>query len=306
MKRRYDPYWKGILEEVFDDFLRFVFPDADKVLDFGKKFEFLDKELGQISPKPGKNPRTRHVDKLVRVFLRDGQERCILVHVEVQGYRDANFARRMFTYYYRIMDRFGWPITAIVIFSGANSKRMPCQFEDQCMGTRLLYQYNTVAISDYTDSNLEQSENPFALVLLIAKKALQQGKNVDAVLLEEKLKLAKLLVQKGLFNKPKIKMVFWFLNNYICFEKTETYRIFEQQVDNITEKKDTMGIIEQVCEVRQEEGRKKGLKEGDQKARRQMVENLLRNTKFSADKIASLANVTLAFVNRVKKELAAK
>jgi hypothetical protein len=31
------------------------------------------------------------------------------------------------------------------------------------------------------------------------------------------------------------------------------------------------------------------------------VENLLRDTKFSADKIASLANVTLNFVNKVKK-----
>jgi predicted transposase YdaD len=297
MRRRYDPYWKGILEAVFDDFLRFFFPNAEIELDLEKGFEFLDKELGAISPKPGKTGRTRYVDKLVKVFLRDGHERWVLVHVEVQGYRDADFARRMFTYYYRILDRFAQPVTAVAIFSGADGKHMAARFEDHCMGTRLLYQYNTIVISDYDESNLEQSENPFALVLLVAKKALQKGKGVDAELLEEKLQLVRVLMRKGLFTKVKIGAVFGFLNRYIHFEKTETYRIFEEQVDGITEKKNTMGIFEQIAEVRHEEG----LKKGEQKAKRQIVENLLRDTKFSADKIASLANVTLNFVNKVKK-----
>ena len=36
-----DALWKSVLEEVFDDMLRFVFPDAERVFDFGRGFEFL-------------------------------------------------------------------------------------------------------------------------------------------------------------------------------------------------------------------------------------------------------------------------
>ena len=32
-----------MLEEIFDDLLRFVFPDADRIFDLAKGFEFLDK-----------------------------------------------------------------------------------------------------------------------------------------------------------------------------------------------------------------------------------------------------------------------
>jgi hypothetical protein len=35
------------VEEVFEDLLRFVFPDADKVYDMERGFEFLDKELAE-------------------------------------------------------------------------------------------------------------------------------------------------------------------------------------------------------------------------------------------------------------------
>jgi hypothetical protein len=299
MRRRYDPYWKGILEVVFDDFLRFVFPDADKVFDLKKGFEFLDKELVEMYPETKKTGQTRYVDKLVKVSTRDvtgrseGYERWILAHIEVQGYHDREFPQRMFRYYYKLLDRFKTPVTAIAIFSGAGIKQMPDRFEDECLGTQLFYKYKTISIISYTDEELERSDNPFAFVMLVAKRALLKGKRLDTVLLEEKLRLVRLLLE-GRFTKLKIRALFTFLNNYICFEKNETNRIFEKQVDLITQKKNTMDIFEQVAEVRYEEA--------VQKASRLFVENLLKETTFSQTKIASLANVTLSFVRKVKKD----
>jgi predicted transposase YdaD len=287
MQRRYDPLWKSVLEEVFDDFLKFVFPNADKELDLRKGFDFLDKELVAMDPEPENPGHTRYVDKLVKVFLRNGKERWILVHVEVQGYHDPEFSSRMFRYYYKILDRFSNPVTAIAIFSGADGGKMPTSFEDRCLGTRLVYQYNAIRVLDYPDKVLEQSENPFALVLLIVKKALLHGGAPDEALLKTKLQLARVLLEKGLFTKPKIRAVFTFLNNYIRFEKSTTYRIFEKQLDILTEKKNTMGIVEQVIEIRTEE----------------FVENLLKETRFSVTKIASLANVSEEFVIRIKNRL---
>ena len=44
----------------------------------------------------------RFADALVRVTLANGEERWIYIHIEVQGQYDAKFAKRMFTYNYRL------------------------------------------------------------------------------------------------------------------------------------------------------------------------------------------------------------
>ena len=45
------------------------------------------------------------MDKLVKIFLRDGSERWMLLHVEVQGNKEKDFARRMFEYFIRIFSK---------------------------------------------------------------------------------------------------------------------------------------------------------------------------------------------------------
>ena len=109
---RNDILWKAILEDIFDDFLRFFLPDADLIFDMSRGFEFLDKELEQIFPPEGDEFKPKHVDKLVKVFTRTGDEEWILIHIEVQGHTDKDFAKRMFTYFSRIFDRYDRPITS--------------------------------------------------------------------------------------------------------------------------------------------------------------------------------------------------
>ena len=46
------------------------------------------------------------LDHLVKVWLNSGQEQWVLVYVEVQTSRDRHFARRMYTYNYRLFDRY--------------------------------------------------------------------------------------------------------------------------------------------------------------------------------------------------------
>lgn len=50
MAKKDDLLWKGILEEVFDDFLRFMYEEADAVYDLNKEIAFLDKEIEQLFP----------------------------------------------------------------------------------------------------------------------------------------------------------------------------------------------------------------------------------------------------------------
>ncbi len=292
--RRNDQLWKGILEEVFADMLRFIFPEAEKLFDMRRKFEFLDKELNQLFVEPDKGSKLRLVDKLVKVFRKDGAEEWVLVHVEVQGQRDPLFPQRMFEYYYRIFDKYRKPITAIAIFTGTQRGTIVNRLEHYCFGTRLIYEYNTVAIKDYSDEELAASDNPFALVVLAAKKALLAGRVPEVVLLQEKLALAKLLFAKGMFTKRKIANILVFLNNYLVFANPKTNRIFDEKLDQITGRERTMGIIEQIAEIRETEALEKG------------VRALLVSTDFPVERIASLMGVPEAFVKTVKKKLRKK
>lgn len=71
---------QGILENVFNDFLRFFFEDAEKLFDLNKGFQFLNKELEQLFPAENiEHPK--FVDKLVKVFTKEGKDKWILVHI---------------------------------------------------------------------------------------------------------------------------------------------------------------------------------------------------------------------------------
>jgi hypothetical protein len=194
-------------------------------------------------------------------------------------------------------------VTGIALFTGRDGKRMPTEFRYACLNTELVYRYNAMSILDFTDKELEESDNPFAAVVLVAKKTLLKGKNLDGRLLEEKLMIVRLLKEKG-FSKKKIAAIMVFLHNYIRFEKPETNCKFEEGVDKITGKKNSMDIFEHLAQIRAAEALEKGREEGRENANRLFVENLLKESDFTQAKIASLANVSLAFVRKVKKGLA--
>jgi len=303
MRHDRDILWKGLLELVFDDLVRFVFPKADKVFDMKKGFAFLDKELAEMYPEPEKETDTRFVDKLVRVFRRDGGEEWVLIHIEVQAETKdrAEFAERMFRYFYRIFDRYRKPVAAVAIFTGRDGKRIPGKFEYEFLQTRLEYHYNTLCILDYSDEELKENDSPFALVVMAAKQALLKGKDLDKKLLAGKLFIFRKLYEQGVFEKRKLQAILTFLDNYVLFEKPETNRIFRDEIDKITGKKNTMDIFEQVAEMKAQEARKEGIEEGRTEERRHFVENLLKESDFSLEKIASLANVSVGYVKEIKK-----
>ena len=59
----------------------------------------LDKELQPIV-RQAEHGR-RYVDKLVKVWLKDGEERWLLIHIEVQTRKEGEFPERMYVYNHR-------------------------------------------------------------------------------------------------------------------------------------------------------------------------------------------------------------
>lgn len=121
------------------------------------------------------------------------------------------------------------------------------------------------------------------------------GKIPEMELLEQKLLIAKLLLGKRQFPRKKIEAILAFLRNVIVFKDTELNRTFDTGIDDITGKTNTMGIFETLAEIRAEETK--------EEERTNFVRNLLLGTDFSDEKIASLANVSLAFVEEIKAKI---
>jgi hypothetical protein len=101
----YDSPWKEVLERFFQEFIEFCVPAAYDEIDWHQSPEFLDKELQRVVRKSKAGRHT--VDKLIKVWLKDGSEAWLLIHIEVQNQRDESFVQRMYVYSYRIFDRYG-------------------------------------------------------------------------------------------------------------------------------------------------------------------------------------------------------
>ncbi len=142
-----DSPWKKVLGDVFDPFLEYYFSDLHRTIDWQRGYEQLDTELARLkrSSATGK----RMVDKLVKVFLLDGQEQWILVHVEVQSYRDQTFALRMFTYNYLLRHRFKKPIESLAILTDTNSKFRPQSYQEKLTITETEFKFGMVKLLDY-------------------------------------------------------------------------------------------------------------------------------------------------------------
>lgn len=300
-----DIIWKAVLEEVFEDLLRFIYPEADQVFDLTQPVDFLDKELSELYPEPEETNDNRFVDKLVRVRLRGGGRQWILCHVEVQKKNEKDFARRMFTYFYRVHDRYNCPITAIAIATGRYGHNLPQSYIFESLGTELRYKYNKICIRSFSDKELMANKNPFSLIVLAAKKALLTGKDLEEMLLKEKVAIAGLLLKRG-YSQQKTNAILRFLNNCIRFKNPETYITFEKEIDQLTSKTNTMGMKEADLEIRRieaEEALEKGFRKGRMKEKALFVERLLEMYEMSDTEIADVADVTEAFVKRLRKRV---
>ena len=76
------------------------------------------------------------------------------------------------------------------------------------------------------------------------------------------------------------------------------HRKFEELVRE-TDKSSVMNTVEYL----RMEGREEGIELGIEQAATTFVKNLLNESEFTDEKIASLANVTVEFVNEVKDDL---
>ena len=254
-----DLLWKGIIEELCDDFLLYFYPDDFDTFDIERGIEFLDKELEQLFPTSKEKPR--HVDKLLKIYLKNGSERWILVHVEVQGNPDPLFDKRIYIYNYRIFDRYDQMVSSVAIFTDSNKKYHPKEYKSSFLGTEISFKFKTYKVLEQDLKILRASNNPFATVIETAYLALKKGKIDDDSLYDLKIDLVRRMFKKN-FSKNKIRAMLGFIKFYVRFENPEKGLNFDFDIDKITNKTYPMTVEEILLWQAKEEGIEQGIEQG--------------------------------------------
>lgn len=193
----YDSPWKEALDRYFERCMAFFFPHAHADIDWSRGYEMLDKELQPIVRKA--ETGGRFVDELVKVWLRTGEERWILIHIEVQGSKEGGFPKRMHVYNHRISDRYDREVISLAILADDDPDWRPDRYESARWGFRSLTEFPIVKVLDYAPKyqELESDPNPFAVVVLAHLKALETRRSPDERQ-AWKVRLVKGLYERGM------------------------------------------------------------------------------------------------------------
>jgi len=267
----YDTPWKDAITRYFPEFMAFYFPLAHAEIDWQQAHVFLDQELAQIvqDAELGK----RLVDRLVQVSTRDGGEQWVYIHVEVQGQRDANFPERLFTYNYRLYDRYRRPVASLAVLADEAEDWKPTHFGYQLFGCEVGIRFPTVKIVDYADQAeaLLADPNPFALVTA-AHLFTRQTKGDPEQRYAAKWRLAKLLYERS-WDKQRIIDLFSVID-WLMRLPTELEKRLMQEVYTL-ERNVTMPYVTSAERFGIEKGLLQGRQEGRQEGEATLLQSLL-------------------------------
>jgi hypothetical protein len=254
----YDSPWKEALEAYFPEFLALMFPTIHAEIDWARGHAFLDKELQRVvrDAELGR----RYADKLAAVYAKDGTETWVLIHVEVQGEGEPDFDQRMYVYNYRLFDRYGVDIVSLAVLADNRPGHRPGEYRRHRWGCDLCFRFPVEKLLDWSErwTDLEQSSNPFALVVMAHLKALESRDGVARK--RWKLHLIRLMYRRR-YSRSQILELFrvidWLLQlpEDLAQEFTRELIAFEEQ--------EKMPYITSIERIGRQEGRQQGRQEGE-------------------------------------------
>ena len=251
----FDGAWKEALETYFPAFMEFFAPTAYADIDWTHEFEFLDQELRQVVRDAELG--VRRVDKLAKVWRLDGAESWVLAHIEIQSQVDATLAERMYTYNYRIYDRYHRHVSSIVILGDSSPSWRPDHFGYAIWETQVTFHYPVVKLIDYRAQwdKLEASTNPFAIVVMAHLKT--QETHGDAPSRGQwKWALTRLLYERGYARKDMLKL--FHIINWQMQLPESLKELYWAKIEAY-ETEHTMDAITYIEQIGYERGEQKGL-----------------------------------------------
>ena len=275
-RRGFDEGWKYAIRAFLPECLLLLFPSLHAQIDWTRPVEFLSTELHRLAPAQLRKG-VRSVDVLVRVYFRDGVPRVVLLHIEIQAQPDPNFPLRMFVYHYRIFDANDYPeLISLAILADDDPNWRPSVFERRLAGCNLRFEFPTVKLLDFDEAELEQSENPFALVVLAHLRALKTRGRPN-LMFREKLALIRAMQARGYTPEQVIEL--YKVVDYIMALPAELEKRVQEFVRQIEEQSEwPLTSLERLAlEEGYADGYSKGLQQGERKAQVRLTMRALKS-----------------------------
>ena len=254
----FDSPWKEALDAYFEAFVRLALPDLHAAVDWSREPEALDQELQQIAPE-GETGRLA-IDKLVRVWLLDGTDRWILIHVEVQTSRASGFPRRMEVYHHRILDKYNREVVSIAVLADDSPSWRPDRIAWSAFGCSREFVYPVLKPLDFAgrEAELEASDNPFAKVVLAHLTTIRLRGDAPSRL-EWKWRIVRGLFEQG-WPAEDIRRLFRFVD-WLIELPDEFKEEFWDRVDAYQKEK-TMPFVTQTEQLWLDRGEARGVRKG--------------------------------------------
>ncbi len=125
---------------------------------------------------------------------------------------------------YRIYDRYEEKIIAMAVHTSLENIEKMKRFEYDFFGTALNYSYNNYRTEDYSDVELEQSENIFSKVVLAAK-AVHKTKDEVKKRYRFKRKLMRELMANKKYTQTAVAATIYFIDYLLQLPKEETEKL---------------------------------------------------------------------------------
>jgi len=227
----------------------------------------------------------------------------VLIHVEVQGEPKEDFAERMYTYQYRLRDRYAMDVVSLAVLADTHKRFRPTTYHYQRWGCELTFTFPTAKLIDWEArwAVLENSDNVFALVVM----AQIQAKRVkdSATRKDTKVALIRLLYERG-YHREQILRLFNIIDWMIQLPHGLDPE-FAQAVYAIQEEKHMpyVNTIERLgIEKGRQEGRQEGHQEGLQEAKRNAARKLIALTEMNDQLIAEIEELPIEEVEKLRAE----
>ena len=228
-------------------------------IDKETEYLFLDKELQQVVRDAELGRRL--ADKLVRVVTKEGGEEIwVFIHIEIQGFYEVEFDKRMYVYNYRLFDRYDRPICSLVVLADERKRWRPQRFQYRIWGCEASLTFPVVKLLDYEgrETELETSTNPFALLVLACIKALTTRKQPESRF-QWKFHIYQLLYERGYATEDILELT-RFIDWMMVLPK-ELEQRFEDAITQYEEEQ-RMKYITSHERIGMEKGRQQGLQQG--------------------------------------------
>ncbi len=232
LRSDYDSAWKEALTIYFEAFMAFCFPAVHSDINWERGYETLDTELQELI-RDAETGR-RLADKLIKVWLNSGEDALVLIHVEIQGQEQLDFAERMYIYNHRLFDRYRQKVFSFAILGDENRNWRPTGYSYSRWGFESNLQFPVVKLLDYPASILAESTNPFATIIA-AHLETQATRNDLEQRFQSKLSLVRRLYQRG-YSRNQISELLRFIEWIMVLPeaiqqefKTEIKQIEEQR-----------------------------------------------------------------------------